>query len=95
VRLASISRPVWSVEVRAPVNPPKVDLEAVRYTESIMDPLSIAGLTIAVLDQLWKMGDRTAELVSNFREFDNVSVLVADCATRKLTLDATTRIPNC
>jgi hypothetical protein len=32
-----------------------------------MDPLSIAGLTIAVLDQLWKMGDRTAELVSNFR----------------------------
>ncbi|GAP82493.2 putative protein kinase-like [Rosellinia necatrix] len=36
-----------------------------------MDLLSVAGLTIAVLDQLWKIGDRTAELVSNFRDFDN------------------------
>ncbi|KAF4414310.1 hypothetical protein CGCF415_v009574 [Colletotrichum fructicola] len=35
-----------------------------------MDPLSIAGLTIAVLDQLWKVGNRTAELVSDYREFD-------------------------
>ncbi|KAI8307210.1 hypothetical protein K4K61_003751 [Colletotrichum sp. SAR11_59] len=35
-----------------------------------MDPLSIAGLTIAVLDQLWKIGNRTAELVSDYREFD-------------------------
>ncbi|KAH0430442.1 hypothetical protein CcaCcLH18_07822 [Colletotrichum camelliae] len=35
-----------------------------------MDPLSIAGLTIAVLDQLWKIGNRTAELVSDFRDFD-------------------------
>ncbi|KAM0490786.1 hypothetical protein ACHAP8_011180 [Fusarium lateritium] len=36
-----------------------------------MDPLSVAGLTIAVLDQLWKLGDRTAELVGNFRSFDS------------------------
>ncbi|KAH6898223.1 hypothetical protein B0T10DRAFT_555557 [Thelonectria olida] len=36
-----------------------------------MDPLSIAGLTIAVIDQLWKVSERTAELISNFREFDN------------------------
>ncbi|KAK2745079.1 hypothetical protein CKAH01_18296 [Colletotrichum kahawae] len=35
-----------------------------------MDPLSIAGLTIAVLDQLWKIGNGTAELVSNYRDFD-------------------------
>ncbi|KAJ0357265.1 hypothetical protein COL154_010308 [Colletotrichum chrysophilum] len=35
-----------------------------------MDPLSIAGLTIAVLDQLWKVGNRTAELVSDYRGFD-------------------------
>lgn len=38
-----------------------------------MDPLSVAGLTIAVLDQLWKIGERTAELVSNYRDFDTVS----------------------
>lgn len=38
-----------------------------------MDPLSIVALTIKVLDQLWKMGDRTATLISNFRDFDSVS----------------------
>lgn len=40
-----------------------------------MDPLSIAGLTIAVLDQLWKIGEGTAQLVSNFRDFDSVRLL--------------------
>lgn len=40
-----------------------------------MDPLSIAGLTIAVLDQLWKIGEGTAQLVSNFRDFDSVRFL--------------------
>ncbi|KAF4830540.1 hypothetical protein CGCTS75_v005920 [Colletotrichum tropicale] len=35
-----------------------------------MDPLSIVGLTIAVLDQSWKVGNRTAELVSDYRDFD-------------------------
>ncbi|KAI9148806.1 Sodium transport ATPase 5 [Paramyrothecium foliicola] len=38
-----------------------------------MDPISVAGLTIAVLDQLWKVGERTAELVANFRDFDTES----------------------
>lgn len=37
------------------------------------DPLSIAALTIAVLEQLWNLGQRTAELVADFREFDAVS----------------------
>ncbi|KAG5811370.1 hypothetical protein H9Q74_006068 [Fusarium xylarioides] len=36
-----------------------------------MDAVGVAGLTIAVLDQLWKLGDRTAELVANFRSFDS------------------------
>ncbi|OCK87100.1 uncharacterized protein K441DRAFT_671229 [Cenococcum geophilum 1.58] len=36
-----------------------------------MDPLSIVALTIKVLDQLWKIGDRTATLISNFRDFDS------------------------
>ena len=50
-----------------------LDIEAKQTDSScIMDPLSIAHLTIVVLDQLWKIGDRTAELVSNFRDFDNV-----------------------
>jgi len=39
----------------------------------MIDPLSSAGLAIAVFDQLWKLGERTAELVADFREFDNVS----------------------
>ncbi|OAQ97460.1 hypothetical protein LLEC1_03547 [Akanthomyces lecanii] len=36
-----------------------------------MDPLSVAGLTLAVFDQLWKLGNHTAVLISNFRDFDN------------------------
>ncbi|OTB06762.1 hypothetical protein M426DRAFT_9194 [Hypoxylon sp. CI-4A] len=36
-----------------------------------MDPLSIAGLALAAVDQLWKVSERTAELVSNFRDFDH------------------------
>ncbi|KAI1759331.1 hypothetical protein GGR53DRAFT_471458 [Hypoxylon sp. FL1150] len=36
-----------------------------------MDPLSIAGLALAAVDQLWKISERTADLVSNFRDFDH------------------------
>jgi hypothetical protein len=39
-----------------------------------MDPVGIAGLTIAVLDQLWKIGNGTAELISNYRDFDSVCI---------------------
>ncbi|KAL6801219.1 hypothetical protein GGI42DRAFT_41187 [Trichoderma sp. SZMC 28013] len=35
-----------------------------------MDPFSIANLTISVLDQLWRLGETTAELVANYRDFD-------------------------
>lgn len=38
-----------------------------------MDPLSIASLTISVLDRLWKVGETTAELVANYRDFDEDS----------------------
>lgn len=41
-----------------------------------MDPIGIAGLALAALDQLWKIGERTAVLVSNFREFDNDTKLL-------------------
>ncbi|KAI1085263.1 hypothetical protein F5B20DRAFT_521586 [Whalleya microplaca] len=36
-----------------------------------MDPLSIAGLTLTAVDQLFKIGERTSELISNFRGFDH------------------------
>ncbi|KAI1086826.1 hypothetical protein F5B19DRAFT_497971 [Rostrohypoxylon terebratum] len=36
-----------------------------------MDPLSVAGLALTAVDQLWKISERTAELVSNFRDFDH------------------------
>ncbi|KAI9703698.1 MAG: hypothetical protein M1836_007468 [Candelina mexicana] len=36
----------------------------------MLDPLSLAGLTIAIFDQLLKLGERTAELVSDVRTFD-------------------------
>lgn len=37
----------------------------------LMDPLSVAGLALTAADQLWKISERTAELVSNFRDFDH------------------------
>ncbi|KAK4139782.1 uncharacterized protein C8A04DRAFT_32747 [Dichotomopilus funicola] len=43
-----------------------------------MDPVGIAGLTIAVLDQLWKIGNGTAELISNYRDFDNDTKALED-----------------
>lgn len=42
----------------------------------MMDPASIVtiiSLTIATFDQLLKLGERTAELISDIRAFDDVS----------------------
>jgi hypothetical protein len=39
---------------------------------SMLDPLSVAGLTLAICDELLKLGDRTAELVRDIRSFDEV-----------------------
>ncbi|OTB20384.1 hypothetical protein K445DRAFT_312833 [Daldinia sp. EC12] len=36
-----------------------------------MDPLSITGFTLTAIDTLWKVSEKTAELVSNFRDFDH------------------------
>ncbi|KAI1771326.1 hypothetical protein F4818DRAFT_429798 [Hypoxylon cercidicola] len=36
-----------------------------------MDFLSVAGLALTAVDQLWKISERTADLVSNFRDFDH------------------------
>ncbi|MCJ1327910.1 hypothetical protein MMC10_004585 [Thelotrema lepadinum] len=35
-----------------------------------MDPLSITSVTIAALEQTWAIGKKTAELISDFRDFD-------------------------
>jgi len=50
-----------------------VVVEEVQVSDRGMDPLSIAGLTVAVFDELIKIGDRTAELISDARSFKDVS----------------------
>ncbi|OJD40375.1 protein kinase-like [Diplodia corticola] len=37
----------------------------------MVDPLGIPALTIAVLDQLWRIGRATSDLIADFREFDS------------------------
>lgn len=44
-------------------------------TSRMVDPLSLAGLTLAICDELLKLGERTAELVRDIRAFDEVCVL--------------------
>ena len=39
-----------------------------------MDPISITGLAIAVFDQLWKVGERTAPLIMAYQDFDQVEI---------------------
>lgn len=38
----------------------------------MIDPISIVGLTIAIFDQLLKLGERSAELTSDIRGFSDV-----------------------
>lgn len=38
----------------------------------MVDPISVAGLAIAVLDQLVKLGERSAELISDCYAFGEV-----------------------
>ncbi len=40
----------------------------------MLDPLSVAGLALAVFDQLLKLGERTAEVISDMRSYDQVSL---------------------
>lgn len=40
------------------------------------DVLSVLGVTIAIFDQLIKLGERTAELASDIRAFDEVKTVV-------------------
>lgn len=44
------------------------------------DPLSIAGVTIAIFDQLLKLGERSAELAGDIRAFPDVSSQLVDRA---------------
>jgi hypothetical protein len=38
----------------------------------MVDPLSLAGLTLAIFDELLKMSERTAELIRDMKAFDEV-----------------------
>lgn len=55
----------------------------------MLDPLSLAGLTLAICDELLKLGERTAELVRDIRAFDEVcyieSSILATPGTDSLT----------
>lgn len=44
-----------------------------------MDPASIIGLTVAIVEGLWKVGNGTADFISKYREFDNVSTTHIAC----------------
>ena len=44
----------------------------------MIDPASIVGLTIAIFDQLLKLGERSAELTSDIRAFSDVSLVCAE-----------------
>lgn len=39
----------------------------------MIDPLSVAGLAIAIIDALIKLGERTGELISDANAFENVN----------------------
>lgn len=39
----------------------------------MIDPLSVAGLTFAVVDALIKLGERTSELIQDANAFESVS----------------------
>ena len=41
----------------------------------MIDPLSVAGLTFAVVDTLIKLGERTSELIQDANAFESVSRL--------------------
>ena len=45
----------------------------------MIDPLSVAGLTIAVLDTLIKLGERTAELLHDAGAFEEVRIHKLPC----------------
>ena len=38
----------------------------------MIDPLSVAGLTLAIFDDLLKLAEKTAEIVQDIRTFDEV-----------------------
>ncbi|KAH8646464.1 hypothetical protein BGZ60DRAFT_553738 [Tricladium varicosporioides] len=44
----------------------------------MVDPLSLAGLTLAIFDELLKLADKTAEIVQDIRTFDEVSTELHD-----------------
>ena len=39
----------------------------------MLDPLSVAGLALAIFEQILKLGERTSEVISDIRSFDQVS----------------------
>ena len=40
----------------------------------MLNPLSVAGLALAVFEQLLKLGERTSEVISDIRSYDQVQL---------------------
>jgi hypothetical protein len=65
----------------------------------MVDPLSLAGLTLAICDELLKLGERTAELVRDIRAFDEVCCIASsvfatpgtDSLSDRIALNCTTK----
>ena len=40
----------------------------------MLDPISVAGLALAVFDEVLKLGAKTTEVITEMRTFDDVSI---------------------
>ena len=62
--------------LKSPLASNRLSLVAIKlqYNSKVrmVDPASIAGLTIAIFDQLLKLGERSAELTADIRAFTDV-----------------------
>ena len=47
----------------------------------MIDAVSVAGFSIAIFDQILKLGERTGQLIKDIKEFDEVYQLIIISAT--------------
>jgi hypothetical protein len=53
----------------------------------MIDPLSVAGLTLAIFDDLLKLAEKTAEIVQDIRTFDEVGIISGRYTDLRLIID--------
>jgi hypothetical protein len=62
-----------------------ISLRRILLHSNMADPISIAGLAIAVFDKILLVGSKTAEIISDYRHFDDVRP--PGCTRQHLTHD--------